>query len=503
MNPLSAENAPFLLRWACFGFLGGVLIHALSPFDVLPSWIPVGLCTTSVVLLSLNSPKLQCTRERRGTLLTSVFIACALGIWRFDATIPAQDTVLRLGENVTIIGSITNARTYDDVITATHVDDVPLGKGVPISFTAKGSYPGIGERWRVSCRMDSYEASQEKTRLLNARQGVFYRCKGSVSAVKIQSASWWNLAVPLAAWRTLLTKRIMTLLPGDPGALLAGILYGDRGLSKDAAASFRFAGMTHIIAVSGSNITIVVSVLVPALIALGLRRQSAILYSGAGILLFVLFTGAGSSIVRAAIMGWLALLARVFGRRPNAGHLLLLAAAMIVFFDPRALSYDMGFALSFLATWGLLVFSKPIAYLMRGIPDFIGLREVFATTTAATLATAPYMMWQFQYVSLAGLITNLFALPLVSMTMAWGAIAIACGGWFHPIVLPAEGCLRFMLWVADYSLRFPFLQVTFPVPLALMGILYAGLLWIAHQSQRMDLNKNQRRSRHSVTTSLQ
>ncbi|MFA5130010.1 MAG: ComEC/Rec2 family competence protein [Patescibacteria group bacterium] len=501
MTSFSPADTPLYIRWACFGFLGGVLLHAIRPFDVFPVWIPIGLCTIGIVLC--YSSELEGDARRRPYALRPTayaLIFLALGIWRFDATIPMQDTSLRLGESVTMEGIVKDIRTYDDVIAVTKIDDTALGKNVLVSFARNGIYPGIGEYWRVSCRLESYQDSQEKTRLMNARQGVFYRCKGAVTGTRIRVASPWNVEVPLAAWRSLLTKRILRLLPGDPGALLAGMLYGDRGLSQDAAASFRFAGMTHIIAVSGSNITIVVSVLVPALIALGYRRRSAVVIAGAGIILFSLFAGAGSSVIRAAIMGWLAILACVFGRRANVAHLLLLAAATIIIFDPWALAFDAGFALSFLATWGLLVFARPAQQVFRFIPEWFGLREAFATTFSATIATAPYLMWQFQSFSLAGLATNLFALPIVSLTMAWGAIGILCGDISHLFVLPAEGCLRFMLLVADLSMHFPFLGVPYHMPLALMILCY-GVLCLLAYVVRPFRSYTQKRVRLSVHSS--
>jgi competence protein ComEC len=197
----------------------------------------------------------------------------------------------------------------------------------------------------------------------------------------------------LLAWRQTLTWRIQRLLPGDAGALLSGILYGERNLAEDTAAIFRTAGMTHLIAVSGSNIALVVSLFVPLFLALGYRRKPAIILAGVAVTTFVLFVGAEASVVRAAIMGWLALLARVFGRKAATGRLLIIAATAIVLFDPWALAFDAGFALSFLATWGLLSWAGRVQQKLTWLPEACGLREAFSTTLAATLITTPYSLW--------------------------------------------------------------------------------------------------------------
>jgi competence protein ComEC len=269
-------------------------------------------------------------------------------------------------------------------------------------------------------------------------------------------------------------------MPGDEGALLAGILYGDRGLSKESADAFRHAGMTHLIAVSGSNISIVVGLFVPVFVALGYRRRSAILLSGGGIFLFTLFAGASASVVRAAIMGWIALLARFVGRKANAMHLLLLAGSIMVAFDPWALAFDAGFALSFLATWGLIAWSSDIADMLPWIPKTFGLRDIVGTTMAATLTTAPYLLWAFQSTSLAGLVTNLFAIPLVGFAMAAGAFALVFGPWIPWFSLPALGCLKAMLIIAEFSMRFPWLQVSLQLPTWGLFLCYAGIVAFWH-----------------------
>jgi competence protein ComEC len=289
----------------------------------------------------------------------------------------------------------------------------------------------------------------------------------------------------LVKWRGVISRHIRSIMPGDEGALLAGMLYGERGLSAEAATSFRNAGMTHIIAVSGSNITIIVTALVPVMLALGYRRRAAHVLSGAGILTFVLFVGASASVVRAAIMGWIALLARVFGRKADATRLLVIAAACIVLFDPWALAYDAGFALSFLATWGLIAWSRPLAGYLSWIPEHFGLREIAATTMSATLVTAPYSLWAFQQTSLAGLVTNLFALPLVEFVMLWGAIALAVATLIPWIVLPSQGALRVMLAVAYASNALPWLRFTLSLPTWGLFLIYGilVLVWKLYQAK--------------------
>lgn len=426
------------------GFLIGVLAHAAFPFDPSPWWI---VAVVGVAVFMWKRP-------------VGIFIiATAVGLLRFDFTIQQREPPPSFD------GRVVEVRMYDAVVRS---DD-----GARIAIPAKRS---LGERVRVSCgTMKRLDPANPRS-VRDARDGVWFACK-KPEIIHLSYAGF-DVNVVLSRWRTIMSRRIQSILPGDEGALLAGILYGERGLSQTANLSFRNAGMTHLIAVSGSNITLVVGLLVPLFVAIGYRRKSAIVLSGLGIFLFVLFVGAQASVIRAAVMGWLALLARVFGRTADATRLLVIAAATIVLFDPWALAFDAGFALSFLATWGLMAWAGPITRRLTFIPDVLGLREIVATTVAATLTTTPYSLWAFERTSVAGLVTNLFAIPLVGLTMLWGAVAVAAGTLIPLASLPVLGCLRLMLTIAAVADRFPWLQISVPLPTWGLFLSYGVMMFI-------------------------
>ncbi len=248
-------------------------------------------------------------------------------------------------------------------------------------------------------------------------------------------------------WREQLTARIRQGLPGDEGALLAGILYGERNLSKESKTAFRTAGMTHLIAVSGSNVMIVV---LAAMQLFGLfhfsRRKTFLLLTGV-LIAFVWLVAPQAPVVRAAIMGWLITLAPMVGRIPSTKRLLLVAAVVFAAWKPWSLVYDPSFALSFLATAGLMTWGKRFdGYFEKRIP-WKGLRESISMTLAATLMTTPYATWAFGQTTVIGVFTNLLALPLIPWAMGTGLIALILP--FEPFTLPARGFLSALLWIAD------------------------------------------------------
>jgi ComEC/Rec2-related protein len=513
---------------ACAGFLIGVLLHAARPFTPTAAWVLALLAAMAVGVWNFNNkqdcfivplfhcfllrkrvsvsnnetmkqfnnpdrqqdPHYQTGLSRASFLLALLILSFALGLYRHDLTLPRDDDPLMRarGTDISFIARVTNVRQYDSLLGVISIDGKRIVTRSQIVLARGHGYQNAGETWAVTCRIesaikiDAESGAASKNASFNARDGAFFTCKGSISARKIKDAAWWDPRALLAGSRTAITARITRILPGDEGSLLAGILYGDRGLSADAAQAFRFAGMTHIIAVSGSNVTIVVVCFVPLFLALGYRRRFAIILSVVAILTFVLFVGASASVVRAAIMGSLALLGRAFGRRAAAGRLLVIAAAILTAMSPWTLAFDAGFALSFLATWGLIAMSEPVSARLRFIPESFGLRDAAATTTAATLATFPYQLWAFSSASLAGLLTNLLVIPFLGATMLSGAVAVVLGDAIPVTALPANGFLSYMLAVANTSQRFPFLLVPIYLP---TGVLFATYLALALISSRI------------------
>ncbi len=517
-SPPRASEAAVL---ACAGFLAGVLLHAARPFTATAAWVLALLAAIAISIWNFNK-KQDCfivslfhcflLRKRDSasnneamkqwnnsdghqdppqsidisnatSLLALLILSFTLGLYRHDLTLPRDDDPLMRarGTDVSFVARVTNVRQYDALLGVVSMGGKRINTRSQIVLARGHGYQNAGETWAVTCRIesaikvDAESGSTPKNASFNARDGAFFACKGSISARKIADPAWWDPRALLAQSRTAITARIIRILPGDEGSLLAGILYGDRGLSADAAQAFRFAGMTHIIAVSGSNVTIVVVCFVPLFLALGYRRRFAIILSVIAILTFVLFVGASASVVRAAIMGSLALLGRAFGRRAAASRLLIIAAAVLVAMSPWVLAFDAGFALSFFATWGLIAMSEPISMRLRFIPEAFGLRDAASTTTAATLATFPYQLWAFSAASLAGLLTNLLVIPFLGATMLAGAVAVVLGDAVPITALPANGFLSYMLAVASASQKFPFLLVPIFLPTWVLFLVYIVL----------------------------
>lgn len=220
-------------------------------------------------------------------------------------------------------------------------------------------------------------------------------------------------------------------MPAREAELARGFVLGqDDGIDPRTVDDFRRSGLSHLLAVSGENVTLLALLAMPVLAALGIPLRERLLWVLGLIAVYVPLTGAGPSIQRAGVMGGLGVLATLAGRRASRFYGLALAAIVTLAIDPRVAT-DVGWQLSFAAVVGILLLATP---LREAIAARIGSRgwrralaEGAAVTIAATLATAPLIAYDFGTVSTATLAANLLAMPAVAPAMWLGMISAAAG----------------------------------------------------------------------------
>lgn len=230
----------------------------------------------------------------------------------------------------------------------------------------------------------------------------------------------------LLAVKDAFRRRVRMLYPEPDASFLLGLLIGDRdGIPGGIEDAFRATGTTHILAVSGYNVTQVTRLALLLLALAGVRRRRAALVSIVAVIAFALIAGTDASVVRAAIMGSIGLVAAAIGRRYSGTNGLLTAAAVMLFVNPFLLRHDVGFLLSFASLIGLQTLAGPFARRMTAMPDAWGFRQVAAETLAATFATLPLVVYAFGAIAPASLPVNMIVLPLVPVASALGAAAAA------------------------------------------------------------------------------
>ena len=217
------------------------------------------------------------------------------------------------------------------------------------------------------------------------------------------------------------TDQINKILPEPQASFLSALLVGaKRSLPDDLIKAFNATGTSHIIAISGYNISIIAALAFNFLGFLLVPRRLIFWLVGFLIVIFTLIAGAGASVVRAAVMGGLILLAKREGRFYDMSAAIVLAAALMLFFNPYLLRYDTGFKLSFLATLGLIYLSPYFEKWFTKMPEFFSLKSNFVATLSAQIATFPVLLFDFGRFSLISIPANILILPSVPPAMLLG-----------------------------------------------------------------------------------
>ncbi len=273
-------------------------------------------------------------------------------------------------------------------------------------------------------------------------------------------------------------QRASAGLPVLPRGLLPGLVDGDTSqLDPVLAERFRVAGLTHLTAVSGTNLSLVVGA-----VALLLRRLRAsptmiALVSAVVLVGFVVLARPSPSVLRAAAMAGIALVALATGRQRAALPVLAAATFGLLLWRPE-LTADFGFALSVVATAALLLVAPgwAVALRRRGVPA--GLAEAVAVATAAHLVTVPIIAGISGRISLVAVPANVLAEPVVAAATILGLLA-ALGSvlWLPPAALLAQLAgwpCRWLVWVAEYFGSLPGASLPWPAGVR-GGLLLAGL----------------------------
>lgn len=259
-----------------------------------------------------------------------------------------------------------------------------------------------------------------------ASKGIFAQCNNPL--VEHVDSAHGSVVGWLVAVRHRVEQSIATVLPHPESLLAQGVLVGGAGTwPRDLQDAFRAAGISHIVALSGYNVTIIIVALVFLLVRIYASRTVRFFSVMTILALFLLMTGASASLMRAALMGMLVLAAILVGRVIPWTGILVVSAGILVALQPLSLLYDLGFQLSFAAMAGLIWcvprIHEMLAKMMTGtsLPWWV---DIATATVCATAATAPIIAHAFGTFAPYGFIVNMIVVPLVPVLMVGSCIAL-------------------------------------------------------------------------------
>jgi competence protein ComEC len=393
------------------------------------AWMLAAACVL-VVLLGIRRPSRRAVLVLLGVSFAAMALVATAALAGSDARRPQVVRSAHLINSATIV--TTETVTHDSghfAATLTRVGDSAVSVPVLVFDGAPQSRIEIGTTLRVSGSLRATAPSDE----------VSYLVFASGPARYVAPPPWYltmtnGLRAGLSA--------AASSLPGEGGALLPGLAIGDTtAVSPALSAAMKTSSLSHLTAVSGANCAVVIGLILLVGRALGASRGVRI--GGALIVLvgFVVLVTPQPSVVRSAIMAALVLGALVSGR-PLTGLPVVGVTVLVMLTINPWLALDYGFALSVLATAGLMAFAGPIARrLERWLPRWLAL--VIAVPLAAQLACQPVLLMLNPSLPLFGVLANTLAEPASPFATVLGLVACLT----LPVAAPVGHVVAAIAWV--------------------------------------------------------
>jgi competence protein ComEC len=475
-----------LAAWA------GGLVAALTP-----TWVTGALVATGLValvgLLGVSGP-LRATgggmRGSRAPVPWAVAAGCLLvgsavaGGVLVRAESNATGPVARLAQQRAVVTM--TARVGSDPVTR----EGSFGEFVVVRLSVRevtGRGRAFATRAPVLAIGDRSWAALELGALVVVRGRLAEPEDRTVAGVLSGSPDPVTVAAPahLLEGAELVRTGIRDAVRGSPDAraLVPALVVGDdRRMSAQVVEDFRTCGLTHLAAVSGTNLTLVVGFFVVVARAVGVRGRALTVVGAVGVAGFVVLARPEPSVVRAAAMGSVALLSMGHRGRARGARALGVATVVLLLVDPW-LAVSAGFALSVLATAGILFVAPALRDRMRRwLPRWAA--EAVAVPLAAQLACTPVVAALSGEVSLVAVVANMAVAPVVAPATVLGLLA-----GLTVLVVPAMGgalglaagvCGGWIVLVATHLARLPMASVEWPagpVPLLALTLGCVGAAW--------------------------
>ena len=329
--------------------------------------------------------------------------------------------------------------------------------------------------------------------LLDDSSGSEYRYSQLIGASfrprKVEDISWAPTFRGLFGALRFKAGKLFGRFGGDGAALLSGIVLGNReGVGKLGLDDpFRLTGLAHLLAVSGSHLSIIIAISTLALSRMRLPKGAAIAILAAACISYLGLTGLHESAIRACAMSLAANIAWLAGRRRHSLSALTLAVVAMLAIDPPC-AYSMGFALSVMSVFGLCVFTPLVAEWLESLSPRL-LRKAaspLAMALTAQTCTAPVAIPAFATLSILGPICNLLAAPAIALLLGFGMLSLLAAAIFAPVgnaligaaCILAEGFCAIVRFIASLPLcAIPFSRGG--AELAFIAMALGAAVWIA------------------------
>lgn len=433
-----------------------------------PSYL--GLLLVIIIALALIAQ-----RSKTTTALTLCWVAgvgLTLGILRTDyawSQVGVSPLSALLGSEIVIEGTV--AREPELRERSLHLY-VETGEDIVLVTTDRYESIQYGDVVKVAGTLAIPESfTTDLGRTFNypgylLARGVEYRMSHPKELVVLDQGRGNALLSGLYGVKQTFVTALARTLPEPALGLGVGLLLGvKQSLGEEIEAAFRTTGIIHIVVLSGYNLALVVT-FVTLLLSFLLPPRPRLAVALLALALFTLLVGLSATVLRAAIMAALALIAQAFGRGYIIMRGLVLAGAMMLLWNPWLLVFDLGFQFSFLATLGLILVAPQLETLFVEGKWLVSARQFFIATLAAQVAVTPLLLYHIGEVSLIALFVNVLVLPVVPLAMLLtfitGVTALVMPAIASVLAYPATFTLTYIIETARALAAVPYAAV--PVP---------------------------------------
>lgn len=431
-----------IFLYFCLSFALGVLFASFFEVSVL------ALCASAI--LAIIAISIQ-WRDKKTVLACFILIFAISGAYRYQMVSEKVNIKGDLDKSLIFQGVIVeepNIRIKDTQYVIRSADN-GLGK---ILVTAPhypaykyGDLVEFEGKIKIPEKMDSFDYQEYL-----AKDGVYFIMYNPKTRF-ISVGKGNPVYSAIFGFKNAFKERLGRLMLEPEISLLNGLLLGERsGLGEKLKNDFSTTGTSHIVAVSGFNVTIIAVIVLELCLLIGFTRNQAFWVSLLMIILFILMVGALVSAIRAGIMGALVMLAMRAGRLSSVSTAIVLAATLMVAANPKVLRFDVGFQLSFLAVMGLVWVYPVLEKITEKIPDTWKIKSMLLVTISAQIMALPVLIYNFDRLSLIAPLANILILPFVPVAMGLGFLA---GAVSYVWVVPAKMIGYFTWLVLAYQIR--------------------------------------------------
>ncbi len=351
-----------------------------------------------------------------------------------------------------------------------------------------------GDYLRVSCSLrqpeiiESINGRDFRYDMYLARYGVFSICRAE--QVKKYGNKGNVLLKKIFALKKKVAEKVNKLWHEPHASFMAGLLYGYRGGLGSLNELFNITGVTHIVAISGYNISIIAAIFISISVNLYIPKKKAFPLVAIGIIIFVVFAGASASVMRAGIMGIMVLFVKHLGTISRVGNVMILTCVLMCLFNPFVLIWDAGFQLSFISTLGLIYLTPLLERRVKFIPEFFSLRESFISTISAIIATLPLILFQFGRLSLVAPLVNVLILWILPLLMALGFFAVLASYVFLPLAQVLAWTawlgLSYIIIIVKWFASLNYAAINILIPAYVMMLCYAVMTYSVYRAHKKE-----------------